>query len=100
MTIAEKILTLEQADAWVAAERASGLSIGFTCGAFDLLHAGHAQYLEEARGLCGRLLVAVNSDESIQRYKNPLRPVNPWNERAFVAASLASVDRVTVLEED
>ena len=37
---------------------------------------------------CDRLLVAVNSDESIQRYKNPLRPVNPWNERAFVVAAL------------
>lgn len=97
---AEKILTLEQADAWVAAQRAAGLRVGFTCGAFDVLHAGHAQYLGEARALCDRLLVAVNSDESIRRYKNPLRPINPWKERAFVVAALASCDRVTVLEED
>jgi rfaE bifunctional protein nucleotidyltransferase chain/domain len=64
------------------------------------MHAGHAQYLAEARRSCDVLLVAVNSDDSIRRYKNPLRPVNPWNERAFVVASMASVDRVTVLEED
>jgi len=74
--------------------------IGFTCGAFDGMHAGHAQYLGEARGLCDRLLVAVNSDESIRRYKNPLRPVNPFEERAFVVAALSSCDRVTVLEDD
>jgi rfaE bifunctional protein nucleotidyltransferase chain/domain len=97
---AGKILTLEQVDAWVKTERAAGLRIGFTCGAFDVIHAGHAQYLGEARALCDRLLVAVNSDESIQRYKSALRPVNPWNERAFVVAALASCDRVTVLDQD
>jgi len=98
--VTDKILTLDQVDSWVETERRAGLRIGFTCGAFDVMHAGHAQYLEEARALCDRLLVAVNSDESIQRYKNPLRPVNPWNERAFVVAALASCDRVTVLDED
>ena len=87
-SLAEKILTLEQVDSWVEAERAAGHRIGFTCGAFDLLHAGHAQYLAEARASCDRLLVAVNSDESIQRYKNPLRPVNPWKERALLVAAL------------
>ncbi len=96
----DKILTTEQVDAWVAAERAAGHRVGFTCGAFDVMHAGHAQYLAEARAACDRLLVAVNSDSSIQRYKNPLRPVNPWKERAFVVAAMASTDCVTVLEED
>ena len=96
----EKILTVEQVDSWVQAERAAGHRIGFTCGAFDLLHAGHAQYLAEARASCDRLLVAVNSDESIQRYKNPLRPINLWKERATLVAALASADCVTVLEED
>jgi rfaE bifunctional protein nucleotidyltransferase chain/domain len=46
------------------------------------------------------LLVAVNSDASIQRYKNPLRPINPWKDRAFLVAALASTDSVTVLDED
>jgi rfaE bifunctional protein nucleotidyltransferase chain/domain len=96
----EKILSVDQVDSWVEAERAAGHRIGFTCGAFDILHAGHAQYLAEARASCDRLLVAVNSDESIQRYKNPLRPVNPWKERALLVAALAASDCVTVLEED
>jgi D-beta-D-heptose 7-phosphate kinase/D-beta-D-heptose 1-phosphate adenosyltransferase len=96
----EKILTLEQVDSWVESERAAGHKIGFTCGAFDLIHAGHAQYLSEARALCDRLLVAVNSDASIQSYKSPLRPINPWKDRAFLVAALASTDCVTVLEED
>jgi rfaE bifunctional protein nucleotidyltransferase chain/domain len=100
MQLADKILTLEQVDSWLQVERAAGHRIGFTCGAFDVMHAGHAQYLNEARAACDRLLVAVNSDASIQRYKSLLRPVNPWNERAFVVASLASCDRVTMLEED
>jgi D-beta-D-heptose 7-phosphate kinase/D-beta-D-heptose 1-phosphate adenosyltransferase len=97
---AEKLRTLEQVDCWVESERAAGHRIGFTCGAFDLMHAGHAQYLAEARALCDRLLVAVNSDVSIQSYKNPLRPINSWKERAFLVAALASTDCVTVLEDD
>jgi rfaE bifunctional protein nucleotidyltransferase chain/domain len=100
MEASERILTIDQVDAWVASERATGRTIGFTCGAFDVMHAGHAQYLAEARRCCDALLVAVNSDESIRRYKNPLRPVNAWNERAYVVASMSSVDRVTVLVED
>ena len=96
----EKIRTLEQVDSWIEAERAAGHRIGFTCGAFDLMHAGHAQYLAEARALCDRLLVAVNSDASIHSYKNPLRPINPWKERAFLVAALASTDCITVLDDD
>jgi len=95
-----KILTLLDIDAWVARERAAGHRIGFTCGSFDLLHAGHVQYLAEARRRCDRLLVAVNSDESIHRYKNPLRPVNPEAERMYVVAGLESVDAVTLLDDD
>jgi D-glycero-D-manno-heptose 1,7-bisphosphate phosphatase len=95
-----KILTHEQVDVWLNAERAAGRTIGFTCGAFDILHAGHVQYLEEARKLCDRLLVAVNTDASIQRYKDPLRPVNPWEQRARVIAGLAAVDAVTSLDEE
>ena len=74
--------------------------IGFTCGSFDLLHAGHVQYLGAARELCDRLMVAVNSDASVSRYKNPLRPVVPERERMYVVAGLAAVDAVTLMEED
>jgi rfaE bifunctional protein nucleotidyltransferase chain/domain len=95
-----KILSHSETDAWVARERAAGRRIGFTCGSFDVLHAGHVQYLEEARRLCDRLLVAVNSDESIRRYKSPLRPVNPESQRMYVIAGLESVDAVTRLDDD
>ena len=95
-----KILTLETTDAWVAAQRDAGRKIGFTCGAFDLLHAGHVQYLAQARQLCDRLLVAVNTDASVRRYKNPLRPFHPEAQRAYVVAGLAPVDAVTWLDED
>lgn len=100
MTVTDKIRSAAQVDSWVQAERAAGHKIGFTCGAFDVMHAGHADYLARAKARCDRLLVAVNSDESIQRYKDPLRPVNPWNERAFVVAALQAADCVTILEED
>ena len=100
MAPAEKIRIAWQVDSWIDAERRAGHRIGFTCGAFDLMHAGHASYLDQAKAQCDSLLVAVNSDESIQRYKNPLRPVNPWTERAFVVAALAATDCVTILEED
>jgi rfaE bifunctional protein nucleotidyltransferase chain/domain len=100
MNVTDKIRTVAQVDSWVQAERGAGRRIGFTCGAFDVMHAGHTDYLAQAKTRCDRLLVAVNGDESIQRYKNPLRPVNPWNERAFVVAALEAVDCVTVLEDD
>ncbi|HTM51959.1 MAG TPA: adenylyltransferase/cytidyltransferase family protein, partial [Bryobacteraceae bacterium] len=100
MNPAEKILSLEQMDQWVAGEKAAGRRIGFTCGSFDLLHAGHVQYLGAARELCDRLMVAVNSDASVSRYKNPLRPIVTERERMYVVAGLASVDVVTLMEED
>ena len=95
-----KILTHDQVDEWVRSERAAGRRIGFTCGSFDLMHAGHAQYLARARDACDRLLVAVNSDASVRRYKNPLRPINPEAERMYLVGALESVDAVTVLDDD
>ena len=87
-------------DEWIASGRSDGQRIGFTCGAFDLLHAGHVQYLHEAKKRCDRLMVAVNSDESIRRYKSPLRPIQPAQERMYVIAGLADVDAVTSLDEE
>jgi rfaE bifunctional protein nucleotidyltransferase chain/domain len=95
-----KILTLEQATDWISARKSEGLRVGFTCGAFDLLHAGHVQYLAEARGLCDRLLVAINSDESVRRYKSPLRPIRTETERMLIVAALESVDAVVRMDED
>jgi rfaE bifunctional protein nucleotidyltransferase chain/domain len=97
---AAKLLSHEQVDEWVRAARAAGRRVGFTCGSFDLLHPGHAQYLARARAECDALLVAVNSDESVRRYKSPLRPITPEHDRMYLVAALASVDAVTILEED
>lgn len=79
--------------------RAAGLSVGFTCGAFDLLHAGHVDYLEQARKLCDRLIVAVNSDDSVRSYKGPLRPINREQHRIAVIAALSSVDAAILMRE-
>lgn len=97
---ASKLLSHEQVDEWMQAERSAGRRVGFTCGSFDILHAGHVQYLARARAACDRLLVAVNSDESVGRYKGPLRPINPERQRMYVVAGLASADAVTRLDDD
>ena len=95
-----KILTNDWVDEWIRAQRAERRTIGFTCGSFDLMHPGHAQYLYRARQRCDRLLVAVNSDASVRRYKSPLRPINAERERLYMVAALESVDAVTVLDDD
>jgi rfaE bifunctional protein nucleotidyltransferase chain/domain len=95
----EPILSSPQAELWVRQQQETGLQVGFTCGAFDILHAGHVDYLQRARQLCDRLLVAVNSDASIRAYKNPLRPINGQAERMRVVAGLSAVDAVTLMED-
>lgn len=80
--------------------RAAGLSVGFANGCFDLLHPGHVRLLAEAASRVDRLIVAINSDASVARLKGPSRPVQTDVSRAAVLAGLASVDLVTVFEED
>ncbi|MFZ5518894.1 MAG: HAD-IIIA family hydrolase [Candidatus Zhuqueibacterota bacterium] len=79
--------------------RSRGLTIGFTSGAFDLLHAGHVDYLEKARSQCDTLIVALNSDASIRTYKGPDRPVVPERFRLKLVAALAAVDYVFLFGE-
>ncbi len=74
--------------------RQSGEKIVFTNGCFDILHAGHVHYLEQAKALGDRLVVGLNNDESITRLKGEGRPVNGLKERATVISGLASVDWV------
>lgn len=80
--------------------RASGEKIVFTNGCFDIIHAGHVGYLEEARKQGDRLVLAVNSDDSIRRLKGSGRPINPLDRRMAVLAGLESVDWVVSFEED
>jgi len=79
--------------------QASGRKIGFTSGVFDLLHPGHVDYLEKSRSLCDALVVGVNSDASVKRYKDELRPICQQQYRAQVVAGLAAVDYVFVFDE-
>ncbi len=79
--------------------RRLGRKVGFTSGAFDLLHAGHADYLDRARRACDTLVVGVNSDESVRRYKGPSRPLIPEQQRARLVAALESVDYVFLFSE-
>ena len=74
--------------------------IVFTNGCFDILHFGHVHYLLEAKKLGDILVVGLNSDDSVRRLKGPTRPINGEKERAFVLASLAFVDYITLFEED
>lgn len=91
----DKIKTPEELAEIVAARQASGETVVFTNGVFDLLHVGHARYLAEARALGDALLIAVNSDESVRGFKGDLRPIVPLDERMEMLASLACVDYVT-----
>jgi D-beta-D-heptose 7-phosphate kinase/D-beta-D-heptose 1-phosphate adenosyltransferase len=94
------VLTLADAAAYVAAERAEGKRIVFTNGVFDLLHPGHVRYLQDARELGDRLIVGVNSDRSVRANKAPGRPITPESERAEILASLACVDTAVMFDED
>lgn len=74
--------------------------IVFTNGCFDILHAGHVDYLIKAKEMGDVLVVGMNSDSSIQRIKGPKRPVVPERERAFIIANLKAVDYVIFFYED
>ncbi len=88
------------AAAHVAEWHRAGLKVGFANGCFDLIHPGHVRLLTEARAACDRLIVALNTDESVRRLKGPTRPVQSETARATVMASLAPVDMVVLFAED
>ncbi len=94
------IVSLAQAAAQVAHWRGTGQRVALANGVFDLLHVGHLRYLQGARALADRLVVAVNSDSSTRRYKGAGRPVIPQAERAELLDALACVDLVVVFDED
>jgi len=83
----------------VAAWRRAGEQIVLTNGCFDLLHVGHIRYLHGAKALGGKLVVAVNSDESVRGLKGDGRPLMPELERAEIIAALADVDAVIIFSE-
>jgi D-glycero-beta-D-manno-heptose 1-phosphate adenylyltransferase len=89
-----KLRTLEELPALVA-----GKKVVLANGCFDILHVGHVRYLEGARKLGDTLVVAINSDRSVQALKGPGRPILNENERAALVSGLRCVDHVVVFDE-
>jgi D-beta-D-heptose 7-phosphate kinase/D-beta-D-heptose 1-phosphate adenosyltransferase len=97
--IATKVLDRAELAARAGSWRAAGRRVVFTNGCFDLLHAGHLSLLHRAAEMGDRLVVAINSDESVRRLKGPERPILPAVERAALLAALGCVDAVTIYDE-
>ncbi|WP_456383862.1 D-glycero-beta-D-manno-heptose 1-phosphate adenylyltransferase [Persephonella sp.] len=87
---------LEKIEKW----RKEGKKIVFTNGCFDIIHAGHVDYLEKAKALGDVLVVGMNSDDSVRRIKGKERPINPQEYRKRVLEALKPVDLVIVFDED
>jgi len=96
----DKIRSLSEARKKVAEWKAKGEKVVFTNGCFDLLHLGHIDYLEKARNLGDRLILGLNTDDSVSRFKGPERPVQDQHSRARVLAALQFIDIVVFFNED
>jgi D-glycero-beta-D-manno-heptose 1-phosphate adenylyltransferase len=94
-----KILSREELRRRVEEWRRAGESVTLANGNFDLLHVGHVRYLHGAKALGGKLVVAINSDESVRVLKGEGRPIMPDHERAEIVAALADVDAVVIFPE-
>ena len=94
-----KVLPLERLLSRVAGWRFGGDRVVFTNGCFDILHIGHITLLERARRMGDRLIVALNSDQSVRLIKGPLRPIVGEEERARILAALSAVDAVVIFNE-
>jgi len=77
-----------------------GFVITFTNGCFDILHAGHVQYLKEAAAIGDKLVIGLNSDTSVARLKGPDRPINTEGDRAIILSNLRMIDLVVIFEAD
>jgi rfaE bifunctional protein nucleotidyltransferase chain/domain len=95
-----QIYTREQLIALRADWKRAAKKVVFTNGCYDVLHPGHIRLLEAARSLGDVLILALNTDASVQRLKGPTRPLLSENQRAELAAALAAVDAVTFFDED
>ena len=99
-SLKDKIKPLSRLIKVISSLKKSGKKIVFTNGCFDLLHYGHAKYLEEARNKGDILIVGINSDASIRRIKGEKRPVVEEKSRMRLVAALESVDFVVLFKED
>ena len=99
MSNSSKIVGREELRHRVQSWRAQGDKITLANGCFDVFHVGHVRYLHAAKQLGGRLVVAINSDDSVRKLKGEGRPVMPADERAEILAALADVDTVLIFDE-
>ena len=99
MDFREKILDAEALPAWREALRAEGRTLAATNGCFDILHAGHVNYLQAARNKADALIVGLNSDRSTTELKGPDRPIHTEADRADVLAALESVNAVFIFDD-
>jgi rfaE bifunctional protein nucleotidyltransferase chain/domain len=95
----DKVLGRQQLRHRIQDWRRAGQRIVLANGNFDLLHVGHVRYLRGAKELGGKLVVAINSDESVRALKGEGRPIMPEQERAEIIAALADVDAVVIFPE-
>jgi rfaE bifunctional protein nucleotidyltransferase chain/domain len=99
--LSSKIISQQEISRFVNAKRFTGKRIVFTNGCFDILHAGHVDYLTQARDLGDILVLGLNTDESVKRLnKGPERPINNQDARAKVLAGLGCVDAIILFNED
>lgn len=96
----DKIRSTADAKKKVAEWKSKGERVVFTNGCFDILHLGHVDYLEKARNLGDRLIVGLNTDSSVSRFKGPQRPIQDQQSRARILSSLQYVDMVVLFDED
>jgi D-glycero-beta-D-manno-heptose 1-phosphate adenylyltransferase len=96
----QKLYPLAVLSEIIAAEKKKGKRIILANGCFDLIHVGHVRYLKESKALGDRLVVALNSDESVHRLKGQGRPLMPANDRADILSAFSAVDFLTIFKED
>lgn len=96
----DKIKELPSAKIQVGKWKSQNQKVVFTNGCFDLLHLGHVDYLEKARSLGDKLVLGLNSDDSVSRFKGQNRPIQDQNSRSRVLAALQVVDLVVFFNED
>ena len=95
-----KLYSHRALSAWARQMKRKRKRIVFTNGCFDILHAGHVQYLERAKRMGGLLVVGLNSDRSVRKLKGAGRPINSERDRARVLGALACIDRIGIFHEE
>ncbi|HOR26650.1 MAG TPA: adenylyltransferase/cytidyltransferase family protein [Candidatus Sumerlaeota bacterium] len=95
----ERIVDLAEAAEFARDRQRRGLRVVFANGCFDVLHAGHVSYLNDARQEGDALIVGINSDRSVREIKGPDRPIVPQEDRAELIAAMEAVDRVVIFDE-